>query len=885
MTTAITDLNDYFDKFGALLGAKAAAKLNPLFHPDKDQVDNFDGIARQPFPPQAQAITAMNRTLDHVGAGYLVGEMGTGKTLMGMLTIHKNAKGQPYRAIVLCPDHLISVWREELAETIPNAEITTFDNWRGVVKLLGRGYMVDKNGRRSKRWPAPIRPEWYIVGRDQAKYKPDFLGVGEEHKGYDGNLHEKLNLRTRQTGEEKVYNDQTRQFDKIPVMTTFVICPKCGDIAVNDKGGPLDPEAITKKQTRCQGFWLDGVHDPDAKTSGRDRLRGSLYREYAGLVGKEVTIEEKTTGTSRRYKVVACNEPLWQYAGKPYRWPPAMLFQKKLKKFAQYLVIDEVHEQKSDESAQSLAAGKLMASVDKILCLTGTLIGGYAHHLFPLLMRTNPATVREDGHEWGKLLPWSQAYGRVDRIVKTSQGGAGEASVGKRQTSMRKARTGRTEVSQAIRPGVMPTMYGKHMLGQCAFISLSELEDELPNLDEIVADGACDMDPDQKEAYDMVEKALVIANQDLLSRGSIKLLSTMLWTTLDYADKPYGWEGDHEGLPTVGYYDKPNDKTRSNWHGVVTPPELDREKLRPKERKLLDICLAERAEEKQVWVYCQMTGKRDVQPRLKKILEAEGLRVAILRSGDVSPRQRKEWIDKNASKYDVIISNPRLVSTGLTLFDKGGSYNFPTLVYYQTGFNLFELRQASRRSWRIGQPHDCKVYYLYYKGTMQERAMMLMSRKMSAAAALDGKFSTEGLVGLAEEDSAQIALARSINEKLGIDPSRGWSKSRGPRVRPTVVVRGGLGAPSIFKPRPMSREELDALDDLPVPAQPAATATLEVAAKSKPKDDVIPFEPRGQSGPSAEDDEDDEPLPRMSREQLAKMFADLAASGVDFDEM
>jgi hypothetical protein len=63
---------------------------------------------------------------------------------------------------------------------------------------------------------------------------------------------------------------------------------------------------------------------------------------------------------------------------------------------------------------------------------------------------------------------------------------------------------------------------------------------------------------------------------------------------------------------------------------------------------------------------------------------------------------------------DAIISHPQPVRTGLTLFDALGAHNFPSLVFYETGYDLFTLRQASRRSWRIGQKHSCRVYYLYY---------------------------------------------------------------------------------------------------------------------------------------------------------------------------
>src|ERR1700681_3970805 len=89
------------------------------------------------------------------------------------------------------------------------------------------------------------------------------------------------------------------------------------------------------------------------------------------------------------------------------------------------------------------------------------------------------------------------------------------------------------------------------------------------------------------------------------------------------------------------------------------------------------------------------------------------------------------------------VSHPRLVETGLDLFDKGGRHNFPTICFYETGYNLFTLRQASRRSWRIGQREPCRIVYFHYENTMQQRAMALMGKKLTAAQALEGSFSTE----------------------------------------------------------------------------------------------------------------------------------------------
>ena len=229
---------------------------------------------------------------------------------------------------------------------------------------------------------------------------------------------------------------------------------------------------------------------------------------------------------------------------------------------------------------------------------------------------------------------------------------------------------------------------------------------------------------------------------------------------------------------TVGYWDKPDNKDIKNWMGVVTPKKLDADRVYPKEQRLIDICKLHKAAGHQTWVYVQMTGKRNVLPRLKMLLEREGLKVGILKAGDVDPKEREAWIARHGREYDVMICHPKLVSTGLDLFSKvQGGHNYNCIVFYETGYNLNDMRQAARRAWRIGQPRDCYIYYLYYQDTMQHRAMSLMSRKMSAALALEGEFSEEGLAALSGEGDEQMALAKSMSEKIDdADMQRSWSK-------------------------------------------------------------------------------------------------------------
>ena len=118
----------------------------------------------------------------------------------------------------------------------------------------------------------------------------------------------------------------------------------------------------------------------------------------------------------------------------------------------------------------------------------------------------------------------------------------------------------------------------------------------------------------------------------------------------------------------IGYNDK------GGFHPVVRPVELDRSQVYPKEQALVDYVMGEYNSGRQVWVFAVYNGVRDVQGRLARFLAAKGLRVAELRQS-VAPADREAWIAANGPKHDVILSGPKLVETGLDLFDRSGRHN------------------------------------------------------------------------------------------------------------------------------------------------------------------------------------------------------------------
>jgi hypothetical protein len=112
-----------------------------------------------------------------------------------------------------------------------------------------------------------------------------------------------------------------------------------------------------------------------------------------------------------------------------------------------------------------------------------------------------------------------------------------------------------------------------------------------------------------------------------------------------------------------------------------------------------------------------------------------------------------------------VIGHPRLVQTGLDLL------SFPDIFFYETGYSIYTLRQASRRSWRIGQWSNVNVKFFHYAGTMQETCLKLMGKKLLVSLAMEGKFASDGLQSIDEGDDILMAMARELVTEKGIGES------------------------------------------------------------------------------------------------------------------
>ena len=161
-----------------------------------------------------------------------------------------------------------------------------------------------------------------------------------------------------------------------------------------------------------------------------------------------------------------------------------------------------------------------------------------------------------------------------------------------------------------------------------------------------------------------------------------------------------------------------------------------------------------------VLIYTSWT-RTDSQKKLLELLREEGYRTEIL-TPQVPTEKREDWVEKRVKNgLQVLITNPRCVETGLDL------NTFTTLIFYSMGYNLFTLRQASRRSWRINQTAPrVEVYILYYVDTMQAKAMKLMASKLAVAGIIEGTFSEEGLAAMSDVKDLTSQMAKELAQGI-----------------------------------------------------------------------------------------------------------------------
>ena len=537
--------------------------------------------------------------------------------------------------------------------------------------------------------------------------------------------------------------EQTVPFARAVIVTSITDLEK---LRLSVGSGPLFV-VMSRERAKLSYRWKAAVIERWAVSKGRlvrDEETGEPFRvpccpdctaQITDKDGVPLTDED----LNRRKRVCEkCGAPLWQADSSSLRrYPLSDYVKHRMKGFFDLLVTDEVHEYKSRGSAQGIAAGILADACGKSLSLTGTVMGGYASTLFHLLYRFSPEIRTEFGRSDEHR--WIQRYGFEEHSIGKPDNDAVEDGRNSRRRKYRKV--------VRERPGLVPSALF-HLIGNTVFLRLSDVASGLPDYDEQVLLSSMDSEEDatgysQRSAYDTVFEELRKKLAEALKKGSKRLLATYLQTLLAYPDGCT--KGETVFDPATG-------------EPIVQVPPLSHEKLYPKEKSLLDLVAAERMEGRRVLVYATHTGTRDITERMDDILTRHGFRVAVMKADAVAPDKREAWVaEKVKQGIDVLICHPRLVQTGLDLID------FQTVCWYETDYSVYVMRQASRRSWRIGQTRPVKVVFMSYRNTLQADALKLVAKKLQSSLAVEGELPEDGLAAYGDDgDDLMMALARKI---------------------------------------------------------------------------------------------------------------------------
>lgn len=452
---------------------------------------------------------------------------------------------------------------------------------------------------------------------------------------------------------------------------------------------------------------------------------------HRALASQHISKTKNSSVLGQLYKIIQEPDGIYPVKGAQRRFPLSTYIKRKMHGKIDALLADELHEY-NNASGQGDAMAELYGASKLFVGMTATLINGYSSGIFHLLYRLVPGLMRKDGKLYSKPSDFDNEYGVVENVYEIEDA---DYNANRRATK-RKLRSKRL-------PGVSPLVYSRFLLEYCSFLSLTDMGKNLPDYEEIPI--ALEMPEQVKKEYKLVEEQLrTILKSD--HKAAQKIMSSYLNLLTVYPDQPY---------------DQPAIVNPIDGHTIAKPRnEGCFDDTLPKEEKVLEIVKAKVAAGERVLVYTSWT-RTDSQQKLAQLFRREGFRTEIL-TPKISPDKREAWVEARVKAgLQVLITNPKCVETGLDL------NTFTTLIFYSMGYNLFTLRQASRRSWRINQlAPRVEVYMLYYADTMQAKAMKLMASKLAVAGIIEGSFSDEGLAAMSDVRDMTSQMAKELS--LGI---------------------------------------------------------------------------------------------------------------------
>jgi RecG-like helicase len=129
-----TTLCDYLRKFSSELGERILETYPALHKPGDPVSPRMNTLLRKPYRAQELAAMGVVRRWEQARAAAVIGECGTGKTLVALAAMHCHAVGRPYTALAMVPGHLTAKMARETFQTLPRVRVFFIDALRDRVR-------------------------------------------------------------------------------------------------------------------------------------------------------------------------------------------------------------------------------------------------------------------------------------------------------------------------------------------------------------------------------------------------------------------------------------------------------------------------------------------------------------------------------------------------------------------------------------------------------------------------------------------------------------------------------------------------------------------------------------------------------------------------------
>jgi len=804
------------------------------------------------YPAQRHVISAAYTHLTNNRAVIISGEPGVGKTAIGSslmeafrfrtpedpfyqelyAPLSKNRaarrKHHPMRPdqfnIVICPPHLVRKWKREILSINPDAFVFTIasgENTKPIEELRIFIEQVDQQ-------PADTM-KILLMSREMFK--------AAEGSSAAYNIKKKYGY--------KVVN--TKTLELAIGATEIPICPTTGAELIDrtDNEGVIRYMPIKRLENRRHFTGLkpgkksergisplryqDGAKyfdryesDPDAPENWRNIAQNEAKQaqiEFARLNPDAQALwqEERTyssvqaqTGKTVRAALKSAMgtlvEPFpfpdltsahlqeFQYRSRKNARAPfggiARLLAKRYGDRIYMLIADEVHELKSDDSAQGIAFTQLANAATRVVNMTGTLYGGEASSLYVIEYITNPRIRRNYNWEDGGGERWIDDMGVREFTMKYGESVTGKDGI----TTAKKAK----KSSSGEAPGASPKLLYE-IVDHIIPISISDLGSALPDLEEMGI--PIQMDASQAAIYIKADGELTGYLNDCKANGDNSFLGAYFQSRLNWANYPF------EDYPVIHRRTVIDPETEEETLVTDIPyiiPGMGHDYITAKERWLLDVVKEELAQGRGVGIYARQTGDksdggRNTGQRLVDLItrEISEAKVAHLTS-KVDSGKREEWLDQRKD-CNVLVCNPNLVKTGLDLLQ------FPTFIWHEIDYSLYTVIQASGRARRPGQTKECRVIFSFFHldfvtevgedgetyyvtdeagqrvpaaDTVEAKGIVIVDRKRAAAAFLLGN-EAGSLSALTDGGGKSLIseLAKAMSDESVIDASAMFRKA------------------------------------------------------------------------------------------------------------